>query len=315
VALLKALPDYRFATVGKYSYMMAHGANIDPDTLARMENWYKELVEKAKVAIAKKEAEEAQEEKPKKQVITIQQRMREQMATLCGEWDGFLDELVEERITLKRFDPYNEMRAGKGGVEIKPAHAKIIKDMYAAEYDEAKLVVEWSDPEIKEAYAHLNSAKLRKEFLGFYEAIYTACDTFINTQKATRKPRKPKAVSKSKLVEKLKYQASESSLGLASIHPVSIVDAHTLWVYNTKTRKMGIYVADEMLNTLSVKGTTIQNFDTAKSTQKTVRKPEILKGSDKLARTKIEKLYNELTTTETKLNGRINESTILIKAF
>ena len=316
VKLLKILPDYRFSTVGKYTYMMSKGAQLDKDTLDRMHKWFDELVIAAEKEHAKKALEEKTEEKPKKKVISIQQRMRDQMSTLCGEWDGFLDELLDGNANLKDFDPYNEMKAEKTGVAIKPAHAKIIKDMYENEYQEAKLVQEWTDPEIKEAYGHLSSAKIRKEFVAFFEKIFTACDTIINTQKATRRPRKPKIVSKVKLVEKLKYQQSESTLGLASVNPLGIIDASTLWVYNTKNRKLGVYYADEMLGPLTVKGTTIIGFDTNKSTQKTVRKPEeILKGIDKLARTKLDKLYAELKTTEIKLTGRINDSTLLIKVF
>jgi hypothetical protein len=67
---------------------------------------------------------------------------------------------------------------------------------------------------------------------------------------------------------------------------------------------------------LSVKGTTIVGFDAATSTQKTIRKPEVLlKGADKLARTKIDKLYKEVNASETKMNGRLNEHTLLLKVF
>jgi hypothetical protein len=70
-----------------------------------------------------------------------------------------------------------------------------------------------------------------------------------------------------------------------------------------------------MLGGLGVKGTSLVGFDTNKSSQKTIRKPEVLKGADKLARTKFEKLYNDLSTTDTAINGRINEHCIIIKAF
>jgi hypothetical protein len=75
------------------------------------------------------------------------------------------------------------------------------------------------------------------------------------------------------------------------------------------------YVAEEMVGGLGVKGTSLVGFDMKKSTQKTIRKPEVLKGSDKLARTKFDKLYNDLTTTDTACNGRINEHCVIIKAF
>ena len=96
---------------------------------------------------------------------------------------------------------------------------------------------------------------------------------------------------------------------------MSILEANELWVYNTKNRKLMHYVAEPMVGGLGVKGTSIVGFDAKQSTQKTIRKPEILKGADKLARTKFEKLYKELTTTDTACNGRLNEHCILVKVF
>ena len=113
----------------------------------------------------------------------------------------------------------------------------------------------------------------------------------------------------------MKYKESEPTIGLASINPISILEANELWVYNTKNRKLMHYVAEPMVGGLGVKGTSLVGFDAKKSTQKTIRKPEVLKGADKLARTKFEKLYTELTTTDTACNGRINEHCILIKVF
>ena len=54
--------------------------------------------------------------------------------------------------------------------EIKANHAKIIKDDFAAQYQEALEVVEWKDDQLKESYSFLN-AKQRKQYLAFFEKI------------------------------------------------------------------------------------------------------------------------------------------------
>ena len=47
-----------------------------------------------------------------------------------------------------------------------------------------------------------------------------------------------------------------------------------------------------------------------------MRKPaEQLKSFKGNAKTKYQKAFNEIKTTDTKLNGRFNENTIIIKAF
>ena len=307
---LKRVPDYAFQTFGKYAYIGNKGAVLSKEHTEALEKGIDYLLEMH----PEQEVEEVAEEKPKKNVVSIQERMRQQVSELCGCWDGYLDDWRDGEYDLKKFDPYKEMISYQPA--IKPAHAKIIQQMYEAEYREAQLLVAWEDEEIKEAYSQFTGrAQDRKNFLKFYELIMTATSTLINTGKANRKPRTRKAPSKEKLVAKVKYRESDPAIGLASINPVSILEANELWVYNTKNRKLMHYVAEPMVGGLGVKGTSIVGYDNAKSTQKTIRKPEILKGADKLARTKFEKLYKELTTTDTACNGRINEHCILIKVF
>ena len=311
-ALLKVLPEYEFMSAGKFAYLVIKGVEVEDSTLEHLERKYNELVEKAN-ALSKTKRTEAKQ-KALAPVISIQERMRDQVSNLCAEWDELVDQLCFGKdFDLNKFNPHGQMQAYNSGV-IKAAHAKIIKDMYLGQYAEAQEVVEWKDEQIKEGYSYM-TAKKRKEFLAFYEKIMVACDTFINTGKAVRKPRKKKPVSKDKVISKLKYKQSEPTIGLASINPVGIIDSNTLWVYNTKSRKLGCYVADSMGQVLGIKGTTIIGFDPKKSLQKTVRKPEILKNADKLPRTKFQKLFDEIRATETAMNGRINEHTILIKTF
>lgn len=308
--LLKNLPDYAFQTFGKYAYIGNKGAELSKEHTEALTRGIDYLLEMHQ----QPEPEEEVAEKPKKNVVSIQERMRQQVSELCGQWDGYLDDWRDGEYDLKKFDPYKEMISFQPA--IKPAHAKIIQQMYEAEYAEAQELVDWKDEEIKEAYSQFTGrAQDRKNFLKFYELIMTATSTLINTGKANRKPRTKKAPSKEKLVAKVKYRESDPAIGLASINPVSILEANELWVYNTKNRKLMHYVAEPMVGGLGVKGTSIVGFDNKQSTQKTIRKPEVLKGADKLARTKFEKLYKELTTTDTGCNGRINEHCILIKVF
>jgi hypothetical protein len=144
----------------------------------------------------------------------------------------------------------------------------------------------------------------------------------IESSKATRKTRKPKSKPAAKVVEKVKYKKTDDKYKLASVDPASIVGATTLWVFNTKTRKLGRYVASEIDPTgagregsgLSVKGTTITGFDEAQSIQKTLRKPDdTLKDFKAAGKVKLRKFMEELPTTETKLNGRLNPDTIILK--
>jgi hypothetical protein len=66
--------------------------------------------------------------------------------------------------------------------------------------------------------------------------------------------------------------------------------------------------------TLSVKGTTIIGFNENTSVCKTLRKPEEkLKEFKAAGKVQLRKFLEDINATDTKMNGRINEETILLK--
>ena len=255
--------------------------------------------------------EEKEVEKPTN-VISIQERMQIQIAPLLESFEGYIDDWLDGLVKEKDFDPYKTMLGYE--TKIKPAHAKLILQHFTSMIEESKEVVQFKDADIKEAYSHLPKAKQRKEFASFYEKIETACNMLIQTGKANRKPRKPKQISHEKLVAKMKYSKQDTIYSLVSISPIKIIGAQELWVFNSKTRKIGKYVADEYEGPLTVKGSTIHGFDKVKSVCKTLRKPEEqLKEFQSSGKVALRKFLDNLTTKESELTGRINGDTILLK--
>ena len=319
VKIILANPDWTFSSCISTIFVW-HKLGYMPDHLREHYEKRKneEWLPRGKKALEEKV--EKIEQKLAKPVISIQERMKDQVSDLCGNIEGFLDEMIDGAKTIKDFDPYKMMMSYQP--EIKGPHAKIIKEEFAAQHAEALEVLEWKDEELKEAYAHFD-AKMRKAFVQFYETINTACDTIIATKATTRKARKPKARSKEAIVKKLKYAVNFPELGLASLHPTDIVYANEVWTYNTKTRKIGVYRAKNIDpknmqrpgTGIMVKGTTLQDYDEDTSIQKTLRKPaEMIKGFD-AGKMKCKKSFEELTTTPTKMNGRFNEHTIILRTF
>jgi hypothetical protein len=260
----------------------------------------------------KSKLQEKTDEKEPTNVISIQDRMAEQIAPLLESFEGFLDDWLDGDVDVKTFEPYNQMISHEP--QIKPAHAKLILKHFEGMLQEAKEVVEFKDPDIKEAYGHLAKAKQRKQYHEIFEKIESACNLLIQSGKVKRKPRKPKQVSNEKLVSKVKYKDKDTEYSLVSVNPASIIGATELWVFNTKNRKIGHYVADEYEGPLSVKGSTLQGFDKVKSIQKTLRKPEEqLKEFQSSGKVALRKFMSNLTTKDSVLTGRINGDTILLK--
>jgi len=230
-----------------------------------------------------------------------------------------MTEEIEDAIEGFQVDPENfDPKAFKmlnllKGKEVKAAHARVIKGFYARDLAELEeLASGKGDEQLKEAYSHRSKKQIRT-LIAFYQEIMMACDMLAQEAKVNRAPRKTKAVSKDKIVAKLKFMKSNEPLKLVSINPTDIIGAKELWVFNTKTRKLGKYVASEFAD-LGVKGTTITGFDEFKSVQKTLRKPEDkLKEFKAAGKVQLRKFLDDINATDTRMNGRINEETVLLK--
>ena len=110
-----------------------------------------------------------------------------------------------------------------------------------------------------------------------------------------------------------KYCVTDPKYKVASIKPEDIIGSTELWIFNIKTRKLGIYIAEDNC-TLQVKGTTLQFFNSSTSVSKTLRKAEDqLREFNSASSAKKRKFIPNINGVETKLNGRINADTVLLK--
>lgn len=299
-------------------------------------DFIKKRVEEAITAGSKVVEVKKVEEKSKKDVYvpSIQERLQEQARIQSEAIDEWLEGWI---VDPKSFDPkgfdFKKHFSDKG---VTQAHARKLKAFYVnelADYDELERMPTagqlkkmdeltadlWA--QLKEGYSHIKKADIKMYRIAIGE-LMTALDFVIESAKATRKPRKAKPKSATKLVEKLKFLKVDEKYKLASVDPTQIVGANELWVFNVKTRKLGKYVASNIDPTgtgrtgsgLQVKGTTIIGFNEAESIQKTLRKPEAqLKEFKDAGKVKLRKFLEDIATTDTKLNGRCNPDTVLLK--
>ena len=117
------------------------------------------------------------------------------------------------------------------------------------------------------------------------------------------------------MVAKLNYCQEFAELKLKSVTPKEVIGAMQVWVYNTKTRKLGCYHAEDA-GGISVKGSSLLNFNETKSVQKKLRKPEVtlpevLKGGKIYLRSAID----NIKAVDSALTGRINGDTILVRCI
>ena len=254
---------------------------------------------------AREEAvKEVKKEKPK---VSIQDRINEQVSGYIGEIEGKVDDFINSDFKDK-YDCYAHLN----NLGCKAVHARKMREFYMLCYNETVDVYNAEDDYLNEAWGHLKP-KYHKKIMDFYGVIVDDIDRLIKNSTAQRKPRKKKTLSATRLVSKLKYENEHSDLKLVSINPEKIIGCSELWIYNTKYNKLGVYYAENSVRGLSVKGCTIQNFDSSMSIQKTARKPEdVLKT---LTKRTLNKNLKQMKTKEQEVTGRINAQTILLGAF
>ena len=329
--LLNGMPDYHKAHDEHWQSCPGTGGEIKPASEFLHSRCERAIQEGEKIVEVKEE-----EAKGKKDIYvpTIQERVRDQARIQAEALEEWLDGFISDK---KTFDPKGfDFKKHFGEMGVTQAHARKLKTFYEHELDDFKQLDrfptagqlkkmdehtqdQWA--QLKEGYAHLKKADI-KAFTTAIQELMIALDFVIDSAKATRKPRKPKVYSADKLVAKLKYCVTDDKFKLASISPDQIIKANELWVFNVKTRKLGKYVASNIDpkgmgrdgTGLSVKGTTIIGFNESQSIQKTLRKPpEQLKAFKDSGKVKLRTFLEDIPTTDTKLNGRCNPETILLK--
>ena len=282
------------------------------------ETWLREQITKVinegKYDIDGDEVAEVKKLAPAMPVITIQDRIRDQAVAMSDEIDEAIDNFQRdpEAFDPKAFKMVSLLR-GKGA---KAAQVRYIKTFFQRDYNELlELAGGEADEQLREGYSHL-SRKNVKKLIDFYASIMAACDQIAAEAKVLKKPRAKKVKPAEELVKKLKFKAVDDKLGIVSVPPAQLVKAMGCVVYNTKTRKLGYYIATTSEG-LVVKNSTLGNF-TTKSMQKTLRKPEtqLKEFKDQNTQKRFETWFEKnIKTTEIALNGRFNEDVVILKVF
>jgi len=302
-----------FSHIACYCHYMNNdkAGQIPEDSHNWMSGRFGALAEKGESIVEEVKAVEAT--KPKNVYVpSIQERIKEASGNIIAEIEEVVDDFIDNPNTFKGLDPVKLFRK----LNVNQAHARHIRAFYEGAYAEYAMLQQPAreqEEDLREAYAHLDKAAVKRA-VTLFGGILGACDLITAESKATRKTRTPKPKSADKLVTKMKYCKTDEKYKVASINPVDIIDATEVWVFNVKTRKIGKYIAEDHA-TLQVKGTTLQFFDAKQSIAKTLRKPEQqLADFNKSGKVQLRKFLDNIKGVETKMNGRFNADTVILKA-
>ena len=278
--------------------MQSKGYILNDEQAEKFNSELEKLKEKAsKIEVASKP----------QNIISIQDRIKQKADREIAEIEYILDQYVLVNRTFKfNWEAYLKSR------DISSVVAEKISEFFVEEAKEVQGLIDvWATDEyVREEWGHFTKAELKK-WKSFLDDLILQSH-IISQAKPVRK-RKTKEKPALQLVKKLNFATENDSY--KSISPAKIIGAVQLWVYNIKTKKLGVYHAEDVRG-LSVKGSTIQNFNSTTSVSKTLRKPDdtipLLLDAGKV---KLRNILTELKTKEKTLTGRINSDTILLRAI
>lgn len=308
---LSKLPDYEFGTFGKLCRLFDMGADLQARELDHLSNYVSKL--KAKIEFIK---EDKSVKKP-----TIQDRFEKQASDLSGFLDAHLDLQMghkkgkKDTVESRGFCVKVYLEAQNIKKPIPPQVARVMSTFYQKQLDEFNLVKSKSDKVLTEAYSTTKKANLQKG-IEFLQETISSCNDFAKEHKSTGvKLRKRKPKPPAKVVAKMKFQLKDDKLNLRSVDPAKIVDAGEVWVFDTKKRNLTVYRA-QASKALTVKGTTLLNFDEDTSESKKIRKPEkFFIGAIDWTKRPLTKAFNEIRGLTKKPKGRMNKESIIVKVF
>jgi hypothetical protein len=240
-------------------------------------------------------------------VVSIQDHIKRKASECIGELEGQIDDLIITEFK-SNVSPYATMT----GMDVKAAHTKFIIEHFKTRRVEYDNVLTTEDSDIKEGYSNFTKSQLKK-LISYCDQVIVDGMKLAGEAIKTRKPRKRKTKSADQLIVKLNYAKDFADLKITSIDPKTIIGATSLWVYNTKTRKLGVYHALDASG-LNIKGSTVLNYSESKSVSKTLRKPEVTVHEVlKAGKVALRNVLTDIRAAEKPLTGRINTDTILLR--
>lgn len=298
------LKPFWFSTIGAVAHMVhVRKLPIEDFDITRLEAAYIQLQRECK----NQDSIEVEPVVVKESAESIQSKMDSLASKYIGDVEHAFDQFIfnGESFDTKRFIQTNNI---KGPV------AKKIGQWFKAKIPELSDAYTGADPDLLEGYGNIGRRGLKKAVM-FVQEIVSTCENMVIIARTTKAPRAKKQQIPSKVVAKMKYLKEYSDLGLKSVHPEKIIGASEIWLYDTAKRRLIKYVVQDGAE-LSVKGTTIMNFDPAKSGSKIVRKPEVtLKGLDDYSKRPMSNLFNSIKGTTGIVRGRTADSQLILKVF
>lgn len=299
--------SFEIRTAGKTAYLANNGWKLEPHSIEFIKNKIKLILNSDSDVELTVDGEE-----PKAELIETKQ-FKSDIALVKGyELKSDIEDLVFSFEYTN--DKLNELIKNSKPKTLEVATAGI-RDLFG----EMKLF--GKDDQITEGYAWLKKKQVKEIITNLEGIINSLSNQKMNIKvNKIKKPRAKKIKSAGQQIIKLKYKQNDARFNIQSVSPMDIPNGQKLIVFNAKTKKIGIYHAAS-IEGFQVKGSSLLNYNTELSLQKTLRETkkksivDTLMEFRKTTNKQADKLFDDLKGTPIKLKPRFNDEIIILKAF
>lgn len=298
---LMGIPNDRIVSIATLARMSSRGFALNKEH----ESHIAEVTSKLKKQFIKPVITETSDDVRLKE-LAKEEAVDMLVGDVLNEFDSRIDLQVTDRKQLKS----PEVDCSKLNV----GQFNYVKELYAVQLSEIREAYNKGDADVVEGYIDYDRPQLRRllKLFEFIAAELLRQEGLRITAKPFKK-RKVKVKTPAVQVKGVKYLAVNKEFGIESIKPEKLIDATAVYIFNTKNRKLHYYFAP---SGITVKGSTLGNFDEAKSYAKTIRKPEeFLKGLMKTPKLRSSKMVDAIKAKGSKLTGRVNVHCVILKVY
>jgi len=305
-------PHYIGRTSGSVACMLMNDF-VFPESLENEENTFYtklvKLIDLGKDALAEKKAKVAAKAQTKAPVISIQARTRNAAREVIGYVEGEIDDFIESgcKNKINMYDYFQKAGVKGGYMTYVIEHFKPIQE-------EMQEMIAGDDDDLNEGYSFLTKPR-KKKLVALYANILSDCQEWQKDCRGKRKVRKRKVKTPKELVKALKFKKSDEDFGIESVKPADIIGASQVWVFDTKTRFMHKYISDVGM---TVKGSTLKEFDPAQSHKKKIREMYCEKVLDDVVnggKVKLRKSIAGIAAKEVAVTGRIGKEMVIVRVM
>jgi hypothetical protein len=298
-------------TLGYVCRMLMRGAVLSPKASVWLQNAIQKMDKEIALppVIIKGETSDRPKTVKVKPANTSSQA---QLSACLGALDQAVDELILSDCKRSQ-SPLTIIQKHELTQDQIPAIINKFKQMR----DEYRIVLAGTDAQLVEGYSNFTIPEIIK-LESYADQIMSDALLTIGEVHQQKAPRKKKVKTPEQLTKHLKYHDTTEQFGeyaASSIDAKKIIGASALYVYNIRTRQLGVYVADTDEG-LSIKGSSILNYTASRSVGKTLRKPlQQIPQFIKAGKVQTKHFLGEISTKEKLLAGRINKDCLLLKVL